>query len=529
MQVTDKRREIDMAISRTKKKIREEEGLIDDAAMQQPAAPAPQPVPMPGAAPIAQAPADAALVPPQPGMIPTGWMFPQESAQAAVMDTGDVNMANAAPGGGVVGGAPISNEEAALVNEYRKWSKAKKLEALKGRLAKRVKENDSEDPADEGEDEVPSETDYSDLDEKAKRVKKVKEAIAKRRAARKLKEDEAFGVEEEPVEEDGEEMLSDDEGADIDIDDEMGVEGEDDILDEVKDIAIDINALFSDLGGDVDEVMPGSEEAEEFEAEEEAGEDLEGGDDEVEETESVPEEMPESKKRKTIKEASSLEFLFDKYTPGGGDDDEIEAFVTAAKRQHHSMKSLKNFLSMQFGGADDETLSYWVGEEDFDESKLTIRKALHEKSKAARVKKIKEAIAKRRAARKQESELAHAIDIKLPAGTPEPEITAEGKMQAYEKKVQARRALLAELRKKASVREQLGDGEYELANPDETIEDSVGDTVDDVMGNQRDLESSKPKSAVIKEAVSRSSKFVERYNEKKALDFKKLLSEGLLG
>ena len=116
--------------------MKENDELIDDAVN---AAPAPQQVPMPapvdGQQPVAPA-VDPAmqqpgpmnpLVPPQPGMIPTGWMFPNQSAQAVAMDTGDVNLAGAAPGGGVVDGAPVTNEEAQMIEEYRKYRKQKRL------------------------------------------------------------------------------------------------------------------------------------------------------------------------------------------------------------------------------------------------------------------------------------------------------------------------------------------------------------------------------------------------------------------
>ncbi len=390
--------------SPTKKKtrVREENQLIDDAAAQN-AAPVPEAVPAPQPVPT-QAQANPALVPPQPGMIPTGWMFPAESAQSVAMDTGDVNLAAAAPGGGVVGGAPITNEEAQLVTEYRKWSKAKKIKELKARLADRVRESDDEGEEPEVENELGGES------------------------------------------------------AGLETSEELPEDGVD-VLDELKDIAIDINALFDELGGDVDETLPGNPDAAaQEEAEDEGIEEADlNGDGEVTADEQAESEMMEARKEK-------------------------------------------------------------------------LRAKLRERAKAraAKPKSLKE-LAKKQA-RVKESELARAVDIKFPAGTPpisEQPVDADAKMKAYEAKVQARRNFLKELRaREASALE----ADYSDANPDNTIEDSVGDTIDEVMPNQRAIESRRARSAVVREAAKpRSEQFVENYNAKKQLNFKQLLEQGLLG
>ena len=358
-----------------KKAVRESDNQLIDAAAQN--APAPEAVPASAPVPNPVAQTDPALVPPQPGMIPTGWMFPADSAQSVAMETGDANLAAAAPGGGVVGGAPITNEEAQLVTEYRKWRKAKRINELKAHLKAKLREDEFEDT----------------------------------------------GLEDEL-----------DEG--------------DEILDEVKDIAIDINALFADLGGDPDELQP---EAEDIESEPELAEPP------VEEDDAAAEDLKEARRK------------------------QLRARIAELR----------------------------------DAKKSKTRLSLHERIQ----KKLKE------------SELAQAVDIKWPAGTPPigDEATADvpTKIQAYEKKIRARRALLKELRAREAEQ-----SDYSLADPDETIEDSVGDVIDEVMPNQKTLESKKARSAVVREASARkprSEQFVERYNSKKSLNFKELLDRGLLG
>ena len=373
-----------------KKAVRESDNQLIDAAAQN--APAPEAVPAPAPVPNPIAQTDPALVPPQPGMIPTGWMFPADSAQSVAMETGDANLAAAAPGGGVVGGAPITNEEAQLVTEYRKWRKAKRINELKAHLKAKLREDEFEDTED--------------------------------------------SIEEEPIAD----------MEDTGLEDELD-EG-DEILDEVKDIAIDINTLFADLGGDPDELQP---EAEDIESEPEIAEPP------VEEDDVAAEDLKEARRK------------------------QLKARIAELR----------------------------------DAKKSKTRLSLHERLQ----KKLKE------------SELAQAVDIKWPAGTPpigdEAAADAPTKIQAYEKKIQARRALLKELRTREAEQ-----SDYSLADPDETIEDSVGDVIDEVMPNQKTLESKEARSAVVQEASARkprSEQFVERYNSKKSLNFKELLERGLLG
>jgi len=172
-----------------------------------------------------------------------------------------------------------------------------------------------------------------------------------------------------------------------------------------------------------------------------------------------------------------------------------------------------------------------VAAEDLKEARRKQLKARIAELQAAKKSKTKLSLHERIQKKLKESELAQAVDIKWPAGTPPigDEATADvpTKIQAYEKKIQARRALLKELRAREAEQ-----SDYSLADPDETIEDSVGDVINEVMPNQKTLESKKARSAVVQEASARktrSEQFVERYNSKKSLDFKQLLKQGLLG
>lgn len=358
--------------SKKARAFREEENdaMVDTAADQQP--PAPQPVGIPQ-----QQPQNPALIPPQPGMIPTGWTWPQDSAEATAMETGDVGVAEAnapAPGAGVVDGAPITNEEAQVVKEYRKWNRKRQLEALKRKLVNKLRETEEEEELEE-----PSTQETS--------------------PQMNVSPEDDVTFEDEVTEDEIEDEVTEDENPDIE--------------EELKDIAIDINKLFTDLGGDVEDVIPG--EAEEEEEEEE---------------ESEPVEMPESFRRFASKKASM-----------------------------------------------------------------------------------------------KESELAKAVQIKFPKGS-EPDDydgeTEEGvNLKAYEKKMLARRELLKELRAREA---SLLDSDYEWADPDETIEDSTGDIVDDLAA--QDLK--EKRSSIVREA-SRSSKFLEKYRSKEELNFKELLAKGLLG
>lgn len=395
---------------RKTKSFREEEQMIDNA-VQQNTAPAPQPV----SAPQMPQPVNPALIPPQPGMIPTGWMFPQDSPQAAAMETGDVNVANApAPGAGTVDGKPVTNEEAQLVSEYRKWSKQKRIEAMKAKFASKLKEAD-EDGADE--DEIDVDTDSFE------------------------------GTQESLAEEDA-------------TNDEDGMNN-DEIEEELKNIAIDINTLFADIGGDLDDVMPDHLETQAPEAVED--EDIDIADSEEEDE--------------------------------GSEEDDL----------------------------DDESEDDEEAEDELSEEEEILKQ---EKAR------IERALARIRAKKLKESELSDAVQIKFPVGS-EPEdindveeASTSDKIKAYEKKVKARRALLKKLRQ-----ESLEDSDYEFADPDATIEDSTGDIIDEVIPDQKQLEKIRSRRSAIAESSekSRSEKFLETYRNKRSLDFRALLEQGLLG
>ncbi len=456
-----------------KKKLKEEDQMINDAAMQ---APAPQPVAMPQMQdpnmiqdPAMQdpnmmgAPQSPALVPPQPGMIPTGWMWPQESAQADAMNTGDVNMANAAPGGGMVDNQALTNEEAQVVQEYRKWNKQKRLEALKNKLGARVAE------ASDKEEEVAAEG-VEEKDLKEARIARIKAKIAEAKA-KKLKEDEFAPSPVNVVNQDelGDPNMGDDldlEGDELDMDDDLGNE-EFDIEEDLKDVAIDINQLFSDIGGDINEVLPNDIDDVEPSLEDDEmmeDDDLEGDD-----------EMPSN---------SAVMSVMEK--------------IKARRAE----------------------------------------KALEEQKKARRAK-IREKIAAKKADKLEESPVPrNTVDIKFPAGTPEPEVSADvaGNMVAgYAEKVLARRKLLAQLRAKvATIKENNLMADQNTNADRDALDKELGDEGMSVQSVIDSLpESRTRKSAVLRETSGddddRASNFVKRYNEKQQLDFKELLRNGLLG
>jgi hypothetical protein len=269
---------------------KKEQDEFIDQAIEQSQAPAPQPVnvPAPQAATI---PIDP-LTPPQPGMVPIGWMWPQQSAVAQAMDTGDVEMAGMAPDGGAIdAGEPdmpegededmFTDEEKEVIEEYRKWK------ANRVKENKKIKEEEDEDM--EMEPVMPEEV----------------------------------ALEEPPVED--EDMIDDDELIDED----------EDFMDEFEDIVIDINELFSDLGGDVGEVIGGEED--ELVDEEEIA---------IDEEEVVDEEMPkeeivESTKKKKVKEEIKYPAGDPKREKASEDIDEFMKTREAQKRRRELIRKLR--------------------------------------------------------------------------------------------------------------------------------------------------------------------------------------------
>jgi len=596
-----------MSESKSKKKIREEENLIDQAAPAA-GAPMPQPVPAPmeAAPPMGGTPGPMnPMMPPAPGMIPTGWMYPNQSAQAVAMDTGDVNLAGAAPGAGVVEGQPVSNEEAQLVTEYRKWAKNKKLEATKQTLGKRMKKKVKEDFAGAGAPGFGEET---------------------------PEEEEAFGDE-----------------AEIDISDEMGEE-----TDGLADIAVDINKLFIDAGVAEEDLLPEDEPEEEGMTDEEL-EDHEAS--ETPEEEAAEEAMEESRKvriaklkerideesrkariaklkeriakvrsnKKAIKENKLVDQLsdgdyeagpdalfadedyadndfdgniaddmfeeddvMDDMDPGNAVQDygvEDELFEEAASKASdpEAMQKVRAVLStlglkkdpkISISGkgysvklgtwySDAEGKAVYNTQADVDALQDKLDAAGYPEVKAKllgfkhspqwlgfivpyssyrapegeaedelfeRKERIKRVLAKR----KKEALGAKDVDIRFPAGTTAPKISPEAAADLYEpagsattqyeKRAKARREALRKAREHVAMLEGMEDPDLSDADKE------VGCVVDDVVeGGESVAAKLGGKSRVVAESTNRATQFVERYKEKQSLDFKKLLSDGLLG
>lgn len=392
-----------------KKKILKEDELIDQAVAQQTALASPAIAP--AASPVAPAAPQAAvnpmnpLVPPAPGMIPTGWMYPQQGAAAVAAETGDVNLAATAPDAAVpiapagseamgddVG---LSDEEKEVLEEYRKWkSKRAKMNELKKKLGGNLKEEELEElpPA------MPTEVD--------------------------LVEPPVEGDDADPeieVDLDGEE----------EFDDEL--DEEESVVDELEDIVVDINGLFADLGGDLDEVLVSDDEVDEELADEEL--------DDVDDLE------------------AELE---------GDFGDELD---------------------------DDEA------EEPSEEELLEARKKV---------------IAERIAAFK-ERKVVNPLEpkVKYPAGS-EPKKDA---VKETVDKIARRREMIAELRK----RKALAESDAENADPDALDKEIDYESINAVVDQLGESKIKKSKQQAM------DKKFVERYQEKKGLNFRELLERGLLG
>jgi len=479
-----------MSESKSKKKIREEENLIDQAA---PAAGAPMPQPVP--APMGGTPGPMnPMMPPAPGMIPTGWMYPNQSAQAVAMDTGDVNLAGAAPGAGVVEGQPVSNEEAQLVTEYRKWAKNKKLEATKQTLGKRMEKKVKEDFAGAGAPGFGEET---------------------------PEEEEAFGDE-----------------AEIDISDEMGEE-----TDGLADIAVDINKLFIDAGVAEEDLLPEDEPEEEGMTDEEL-EDHEAS--ETPEEEAAEEAMEESRKVRIAKLKERI------------DEESRKARIAKLKERIAKVRSNKkaikeNKLVDQLSDGDyeagpdalfadedyadndfDGNIADDMFEEDDVMDDMDPGNAVQDYGVEDELFERKERIKRVLAKRKKEALGAKDVDIRFPAGTTAPKISPEAAADLYEpagsataqyeKRAKARREALRKAREHVAMLEGMEDPDLSDADKE------VGCVVDDVVeGGESVAAKLGGKSRVVAESTNRATQFVERYKEKQSLDFKKLLSDGLLG
>lgn len=571
-----KRNERIAALRARRNAMKESDELIDDAVN---AAPAPQQVPMPapaaGQQPVAPA-ADPAmqqpgpmnpLVPPQPGMIPTGWMFPNQSAQAVAMDTGDVNLAGAAPGGGVVDGSPVTNEEAQMIEEYRKYKKQKRLEKLAKRLARKVKESSEE----ELEPEIPAEVNL-----------------------------------DMPPE---------------DIEDSAGFEDEESdaviTADDLEDVVVDINKLFADAGGDLASATSEDDEVEDFEesrnttkktrtrestggkykleyvlysygdVDRKVGSFAAASDQEACKKAAMiqanygPLKDLDAEARAELEEDVMLDF--EEYPEQHSDPiEKWDSFITYNAEEFSLRLTAPDGRVLVDTGMDD-----FAEEEDFEESRKPARKTRRKENRLVdelseeemdlgpeglddlewdpeEVEEsaetpawvledipaddefdmddviddmdpgntIQERKTQRRTRRKEATPNGYAMHIRFPAGTPAPDVSADAvdaayktlepesnSIQAFEKKAATRRAVLAELRRQRNARRKENLMDADLSDADITQED----VIDEVIPGSN-------KSAILESKSFRpSEKFLERYREKQKLDYKAMLKQGLLG
>lgn len=405
----------DLTINMAKqKRKREQEDEFIDMAIDQDTMPAPQQVevPMANASTIPTDP----LTPPQPGMVPMGWMWPQQNAVAAAMDTGDVEIAGLAPDAGALDIAPeegedmFTDEDREVIEEYRKW----KAKRVKEKKRKKIKEEEEEDM-----DLDPVMPEDVDLDMPP-----------------------ADGFEDEDL-------------LDVDMED-----SDDDFLDELEDIVIDINDLFQDLGGDIDSLE---------------GEDLEDDLDGI----NLDDDMEIE---------GDVDF---------GDEGEEEEVLSDEEIVERIKKARKNRVkeAIKYPAGDPRREATHVEDEEgefpedlFDEkSRVMARARLARKkreaaSQKANVKKTSEAIEQRRA-------LVKKLRTKKLAELSSSEIAAKGRGDVDQ--------LDAEIG-------------YESV---QSVIDKIG----------------KSKIKETKDMGSSDKRFLEKYNEKKQLNWKKLLDNGLLG
>lgn len=570
-----KRNERIAALRARRNAMKENDELIDDAVN---AASAPQQVPMPAPVYGQQLVAPAAdpamqqpgpmnpLVPPQPGMIPTGWMFPNQSAQAVAMDTGDVNLAGAAPGGGVVDGALVTNEEAQMIEEYRKYRKQKRLEKLATRLARKVRESSEE----ELEPEIPEEVNL-DMPPEAM--------------------DDSAGFE--------------DEESDAVI-----------TADDLEDVVVDINKLFADAGGDLASATSEDDEVEDFEesrnttkktrtresaggkykleyvlyergdVDRKVGSFAAASDQEACKKAAMiqanygPLKDLDAEARAELEEDVMLDF--EEYPEQHSDPiEKWDSFITYNAEEFSLRLTAPDGRVLVDTGMDD-----FAEEEDFEESRKPARKPRRKENRlvdelseeemdlgpeglydlewdpdeediAAEREyyeeempaddewdiyddiddmdpgnTVQERKTQRRTRRKEAAPNGNAMHIRFPAGTPAPKVSTDAvdvayktlepessSIQAFEKKAATRRAVLAELRKQRNARRKENLMDADLSDADITQED----VIDEVIPGSN-------KSAILESRSFRpSEKFLESYREKQKLDYKAMLKQGLLG
>lgn len=494
-----------MAKVKNNRRKREQDEFIDSAIQQDD-----------GQIDAATVPVDP-LTPPQPGMVPIGWIWPQQGAVANTMETGDTEMAGLSPDGGALSGdedledidVSEDDEEEDLMKEFYKrrmkqireastdtsdkriiksilsdWEEGYTDEEVLKELisyykldketAREYLKKAAEDGTDEtqyganesdeiyeviedafdsgmsreevismleedyGMNEADIETVLEDLSieesymEKSRRVNKGKN----------MKERKAFKEEEDMDMDEIDPMMPEDVDLDVPPEDDMmdddmeldDVEGEN-FLDELGDIVVDINSLFADEGGDLDEVLPEIDDVE--------GEDLEGMDGDMELDDTVEEDMM--------------------------DISPEEAEVIQEYRRWKNRKRVKEGIKYPAGDPKREQKSVPESEELIQE----------------------------REARKKEA-----------------------------RKIQARKALL-----KKRAKEKADFDPAKLVDPDQLDKeigyDSVQSVIDDMPKSQ--IKESVRAKKIAESQLTEDEKFLKRYNEKKKLNWKDLLNKGLLG
>lgn len=382
-------------------------------------------------APIATTAPANPLVPPAPGMIPTGWTYPQQTPMAAAMQTGDANMAME----GVTPPAEspdLSPEEDQLVQEFRQWKK----KAIREELG----------------DDLPPE---------------VPQTVAL----------------QEPNFEDEDEFEGDETEDDINVDESF--------IDELRGIAIDINELFVDVGGDVDEVVAGTNvEDEDSDSEDEDSEDF-TGDDEPSEGDVGGDEDPDL----TPEEAELYEsFLRENKLADRLDQDDPEEY---------------------------ERLAY--GKKGDKAEKKPVKKD-------------------KKDTRKKETFSRDSVKVNIP-GNPNPDVSEEArnlvssiiypaasKPSMVEKKTKVMSARIQE--RKLAIKKLREEVEADLRDADKTVNEVVDEVVDGSNHDYKSLNGNLDdrvmgESAILKNKYS--NKFLENYTKKQELNWQKLLDDGLLG
>jgi hypothetical protein len=167
-----------------------------------------------------------------------------------------------------------------------------------------------------------------------------------------------------------------------------------------------------------------------------------------------------------------------------------------------------------------------------------------ESSKEDRIKAIRERIAVRRKAKIEEANAQdYAVNIKFPAGTEAPAVSADAAgsamddlfsgsdmLESVRARAKQRRKLIAELAAKKR-KENVETGEVDPKAADELMNYDAINTPDGKSVTRDDLDNGVKlgESKVAREKVASPDKLVERYNERKSFNFSELLKNGFLG